>query len=265
MDLAINSALKFSEELAIQAGKLLTDYFQPEGVDARVKADHTVVTDADLAADRFLQEAIRASYPQDQILTEEGDNPGIDPGKPLWVIDPLDGTTNFTLGLQTWGVSIARLVNGFPDTAALYFPLHGELYSAQRGAGAFFNQRPLTVRPLPANMPTAFFTASSTSLRHFEMNVRYKFRMLGSAAYDFCLIARGAAISGFQSIPKIWDIAAGWLVLEEAGGVVHLYPEGSPFPYFADQQAPEATFALLMAANPEVAAKVLPKIRPLKG
>ena len=195
-------------------------------------------------------------------MTEESDNAGIDPDSPLWVIDPLDGTTNFTLGLQTWGVSIARLVDGYPDTAALYFPLHGELYSAQRGAGAFFNQRPLTVRPLPANMPTAFFTACSTSLRTYDLNVRYKFRLLGSAAYDFCLIARGAAIGGFQSVPKIWDIAGGWLVLEEAGGVVQLFPEGSPFPYFADQHAQEEKFTLLMAANPTVAEKVRPAIKP---
>jgi len=250
------SALTFSEELALQTGSLLKGYFHLEGSDPQVKADHTVVTQADLEADRFLRAAIQAEFPNDHILTEESGLSEIDPARPLWVIDPLDGTTNFALGLHNWGVSIARLVDGYPDTAALYFPLHDELYSAQRGQGAALNRQPLTVRPLHPGMPTAFFTCCSTSLRTYELNVRYKFRLLGSAAYDFCLVARGAAIAGFQAIPKIWDIAGGWLVLEEAGGSAGLHPQGSPFPYFAGQTSTAIPYPTLMAANPELAARL---------
>lgn len=256
----MTTTLKFAEDLAIQTGELLTTFFQLEGVDAEVKSDRTVVTEADLTADRFVRESIQAAYPNDEILTEEINTNGIDPGKPLWVIDPLDGTTNFTLGLHIWGVSIARIVDGFPETAALYFPLLKELYSAQKGGGAFLNHKPLTVQPLRPNMPTAFFACSSKSLRQYKLDVRYKFRMLGAAAYDFCLVARGGAIAGFHSVPKIWDIAAGWLVVEEAGGVAQLHPSGSPFPYFTDHYPHETSFPTFVAANPEIAARLAPAI-----
>jgi myo-inositol-1(or 4)-monophosphatase len=252
----MTTALKFAEDLAIQTGELLTTFFQLEGVDAEVKSDRTVVTEADLSADHFVRESIQAAYPNDEVLTEETNSKGIDPGKPLWVIDPLDGTTNFALGLHIWGVSIARIVDGFPETAALYFPLLEELYSAQKGSGAFLNHKPLTVQPLRPNMPTAFFACSSKSLRNYQLNVRYKFRMLGAAAYDFCLVARGGAIAGFHSVAKIWDIAAGWLVVEEAGGVAQLHPSGSPFPYFADHYPHETSFPTFVAADEEIAAKL---------
>lgn len=232
---------------------MLNRYFRLGGMHVDVKADRTVVTEADLAADRYIRQGIRSAFPEDQILTEETHRQVLDPSKPLWVIDPLDGTTNFSLGLQTWGVSIARLVAGMPDTVALFFPRHDELYSAQAGQGAYFNRKPMVVQPLHPSMPTAFFTCSSTSLRRYEINLRYKVRMLGAAAYDFCLVARGAALVGFQATVKIWDIAAGWLVLEEAGGQVSLFPEGSPFPYFSDQHDPKDSFPTLLAANPKIA------------
>ena len=256
----MTTTLKFTEDLAAQTGELLETFFQLDGIDADVKSDRTLVTEADLSADRFVREAIQGAFPEDEILTEETNPASIDPTKPLWVIDPLDGTTNFALGLHIWGVSIARIIDGFPDTAALHFPLLGELYSAQRGEGAFLNGEPLTVKPLRSNMPTAFFTCCSRSIRHYHLDIRYKFRLLGAAAYDFCLVARGGAIAGFQANTKIWDIAAGWLVLEEAGGAVKLHPSGTPFPYFADRQRPNTSFPTLMAANPEIASSIGPAI-----
>jgi myo-inositol-1(or 4)-monophosphatase len=251
----------FAQNLAVETGELLNSYFKLSGIDPEIKADHSVVTKADMAADEFIQKAIRTAYPDDQILTEETHNLEIDPSKPLWVIDPLDGTTNFSLGMQTWGVSIARLVDGFLDTGALFFPRHKELYSAQRGEGAFLQDQKFTVQPLHPDMPTAFFTTCSTSLRKYELNIRLKFRLLGAVAYDFCLVARGASLLSFHATPKIWDIAAGWLVLEEAGGYACSHPEGSPFPYFVHQSTPDICFPVLVAANQEVAEKFSPTIR----
>lgn len=256
----MTTALNFTEDLATQTGELLKTFFHLDGIDAEVKSDRTVVTEADLSADRFIREAIRAAYPDDEILTEETNPIEINPSKPLWVVDPLDGTTNFSLGLHIWGVSIARIVNGYTETAALHFPLFDELYSAQRNQGAFLNHKPLTVNPLRPEMPTAFFTCCSRALRRYNLDIRYKFRLLGSAAYDFCLVARGGAIAGFQSNTKIWDIAAGWLVLEEAGGTAQSHPSGSPFPYYADRQPPDTPYPILMAANPEIAARLAPAI-----
>ena len=249
----------FAQNLAAETGELLSSYFKLSGIDPDVKADHSVVTEADLVADTFIQNTIRQAFPEDEILTEETNTIDIDPDKPLWVIDPLDGTTNFSLGMHTWGVSIGRLVNGFPDTAALSFPRHQELYSAQRGEGAFLNDQLFMVQPLRPSMPTAFFTTCSRSIRQYHLDIPYKFRLLGAVAYDFCLVARGAALLAFHAIPKIWDIAAGWLVLEEAGGYATCHTSGSPFPYFAPNQPPGTPFPVLLAANQALADKYSPR------
>lgn len=249
----MESNLTFAENLARQTGDLLASYFQLSGIQAQLKADRSVVTEADYQADAFIKQAIRHAYPDDLILTEESAAVRLTPGKALWVVDPLDGTTNFSLGLHTWGVSIARLQAGKPNTAALYFPIYGELYSAQAGNGAFLNGIPLHTPPVRPDIPTAFFTCCSNTMRRYQVNLRYKFRLLGSAAYDFCLVARGAAIGGFQAIPKIWDIAGGWLILAEAGSVVELHGGGSPFSYPGPDPAPEQSFPTVMAANREIA------------
>lgn len=251
----------FAQNLAVETGELLSSYFKLSGIDPDVKTDNSVVTEADMAADAFIQRAIRQAYPGDEILTEESNTRQIDPAKPLWVIDPLDGTTNFSLGMHTWGVSIARLVDGFPEIGALCFPRHQELYSAQRGEGAFLNDQRFTVQPLRPNMPTAFFTTCSRSIRHYQLDIPYKFRLLGAVAYDFCLVARGASLLAFHAIPKIWDIAAGWLVLEEAGGTATCHPSGSPFPYFAPDQPPDTPYPVLLAANQALADKYSPAIK----
>lgn len=251
----------FAQNLAVETGELLSSYFGLGGIDPQIKADHSVVTEADMAADKYIQQAIREAFPNDEILTEESNTSRIDPDKPLWVIDPLDGTTNFSLGMHTWGVSIARLVEGYPETGALFFPRHEELYSAQRGEGAFLNGQKFTVQPLRPGMPTAFFSTCSTSIRKFQLDIPYKFRMLGAVAYDFCLVARGASLLAFHAIPKIWDIAAGWLVLEEAGGYVSCHPSGTPFPFFAPDQPPETPYPVILAANQGVAEKYAGAIR----
>ena len=93
-------------------------------------------------------------------------------------------------------------------------------------------------------------------MRQYDVSLRYKTRILGAAAYDFCSVARGAAIAAFQATPKIWDIAAGWLVLEEAGGTVELYSGGSPFPYLPDGTYTNKIYPAMMSANLEVAVKV---------
>jgi len=253
--------LSFATTLAREAGTLLAQFFRLEGVDSELKSDRTVVTEADLAADTLIRQAIQDTYPDELILTEESNHLPLDADRPLWVVDPLDGTTNFSLGLHTWGVSIARLVSGYPDTAALYFPLHQELYSARRGQGATLNQLPLKIIPKEQPPKTSFFACCSRTLRKYDVTLQYKTRILGSAAYDFCCVARGAAIAAFQATPKIWDIAAGWLVLEEAGGTVELYSGGSPFPYLPQGQYADSIYPTMMSANGKVAEKLRTSIK----
>jgi myo-inositol-1(or 4)-monophosphatase len=245
--------LTFAENLAQKTGLSLIHYFNLEGVDADLKDDRTVVTEADLAADTLIRREIQAAYPDDLILTEESNQITLNPERPLWIIDPLDGTTNFSLGLHTWGVSIARLISGYPQTAALYFPLLQELYSAQRGKGAYLNRQLVKINPQRKQNSTSFFACCSRTIRQYDVSLRYKTRILGAAAYDFCSVARGAAIAAFQATPKIWDIAAGWLVLEEAGGTVELYNGESPFPYLPHGTYSNTIYPTMMSANPKVA------------
>lgn len=244
--------LHFTIDLARRTGELLRGYFQSDRLNARRKADYSVVTDADLAADRLIAQAIRAAYPNDTIISEELQSTLTHTSAGIWVVDPLDGTTNFSQGLQHWGVSIARLVDGQPQVAALYFPIIDELYSAQRGAGAARNGRPIETKPLEAH-PSAFICFTSNVHRRFDVRLRMKSRVLGSAAYDLCAVASGIAAISFQAQPKLWDIAAGWLVVQEAGGTIIPYEGPGPFPPVHNADYAKQSFPIVAAATAELA------------
>ena len=254
--------LTFTTDLARQTGELLLEYFSPYGIKASFKSDRTVVTAADLAADQLITTAIQKNFPNDTLLSEELHPEIGDETTAVWVIDPLDGTTNFSLGLHYWGTSIARLVDGWPEAAALYFPLLGEMYTAQKRKGATFNGKPLRIKPQDKSQPTSFFSCCSRSLHNYDIEVRYKTRILGSASYSMCALARGSAILGFESTPKIWDIAGGWLVVQEAGGVIETLDGSKPFPIVAGQDYGKCDYPTLISATAELAAIARTQIHP---
>lgn len=272
----MTDALAFATQLALQAGRLLLEQHSLSGTKASLKRDRTVVTAADLAADRLISQSIRERYPEDEQLSEElqpeykGDEGDSNVKKhrafrrerPVWIIDPLDGTTNFSLGLHYWGVSIARLEDGLPKVAALYFPLLDELYTTERDRGAYLNGDRIRVRPPDKDQPTSFFSCCSRTHKRYDVKVRYKTRILGSAAYDLCSVARGVAVLGFQATPKIWDIAGAWLLLEEAGGVVETHDRSEPFPLMVLDDYNLQAYPTLAAANQEVLAKGREWIQP---
>ena len=101
-----------------------------------------------------------------------------------------------------------------------YFPLLNELYTAQRGQGAWLNGNPIHTRPPDPDQPYGFFACCSRTHRRYQISIPYKPRILGSAAYSFCMLARGAALIGMEVSPKIWDIAGAWLLVQEAGGCI---------------------------------------------
>jgi len=222
--------MDFITKLAMEAGDLLRSYFNPRGIRVTVKADHTALTEADMAADTLIRQRIREHYPEDGVLTEEGDTHYPSGHAAVWVVDPLDGTTNFSLGLHHWGVSIARLEEGTPTLAALYFPMLEELYTAAAGAGAALNGQPLTIAHSQQEQPFTFFACCSRTLRRYHVTVPYKTRTLGSAAYNLVTVARGSAALAFEVTPKVWDFAASWLIMREAGGVIAPHAGGSLFP-----------------------------------
>lgn len=226
----MDSTVDFAKTLAMKAGKLLLDYFKPTGIQVNIKSDLTVITEADLASDRFITENIHKEFPSDGILSEEKQTEFPTGKQFVWVIDPLDGTTNFSLGLPIWGVSIARLESGTPTLGVLYFPLLDELYYAQSNNGAYLNERPLEVQPPRHEQPTTFFSCCSRSHRRYEIEIPYKTRIMGSATYNLCSVARGSAVLSLDVIAKVWDISAGMVIVSEAGGVVDVLEGNFPFP-----------------------------------
>lgn len=244
----MDTPLDFAIQTAKAAGKLLSDHFVLSGTKAETKPDHSLVTQSDLAADRLITNAIREQFPNDSILSEESNTLTGDLSQPVWVIDPLDGTTNFSLGLPIWGVSIARVVDGFPNVAALYYPLLGELYWAELGKGAQMNDTPLPPK-VEQHAKTSFFACCSRTFKHYQVNLRYKTRILGAATYDLCCVARGTAIMSFEVTPKIWDLAAGWLIVQEAGREIGVLEGPSPFPLQPNYDYGSQSFPTACAAN----------------
>ncbi len=255
--------LSFAIQLAHQAGELLVDHFRRRENEISLKVDRSIVTSADLSADRWITHAIQEAFPQDSVLSEEL-HPALpaEPGKAIWIIDPLDGTTNFSLGLFYWGTVIAYCISGCPELAVLHFPLLGETYSAQRGQGAFLNGLPLRVKSPDPQDKTTVFACCSRTFREYDVGIRYKARILGSASYSYCMVAKGIALMAFEAWPKIWDIAAGWLLVQEAGGFIASLTPDSPFPLQAGSEYSQRNFPTLAAATSELLQKGQGQIKP---
>jgi len=245
----METILAFSIDLAQRTGQLLRDRFRIQGMQVDLKADHSVVTEADRAADRLIRSTIQADYPQDGILSEE-DQTTFPADKPaVWVIDPLDGTSNYSLGLHYWGVSIARLIEGRPQLAVLYFPMIDELYTAVQGKGAFLNGARLELPPIPANHSHTFFSCCSRTHRSYQVKLKYKTRILGSAAFSLVSVARGSTILAFESTPKVWDLSGAWLIVQEAGGEIGPLTGPMPFPLVPGKDYEQTSYATLAAPN----------------
>jgi myo-inositol-1(or 4)-monophosphatase len=257
------SPIEFTTGLARETGELLLSYYRSSHARARLKDDRTVVTEADLAADRHISDAIHADFPGEAVLSEElHPRLEIEAESAVWVVDPLDGTTNFSLGLPFWGVSIARLVGGWPQVGVVYFPLLDELYTVELGQGAQVNGNELRTQPVLPDLPATFFSCCSRTFRNYQVDILYKPRVLGSAAYSFCCVARGIALIAFEASPKIWDIAATWLLVTEAGGVVETYDGSTFFPLTAGEDFGKLHHPTLAATTPQLLEKARSKIHP---
>jgi myo-inositol-1(or 4)-monophosphatase len=262
----MTTPLEFTTQLARRAGQLLLDTFQLSGTAASMKADRSFVTQADIAVDHLITAAIHEQYPKDTILSEELHNRLAEDAPTVWIVDPLDGTTNFSLGLQVWGVLIPRVQHGLPEESVQYFPMLDEMYTAQRGMGAWLNGEPIHARPPDPDQPYGFFSCCSRTHRRYEITIPYKPRILGSAAYSFCMLGRGAALISLEVSPKIWDIAGGWLLVQEAGGLIQPLEGPIPYPLQAGIDYSRTNYPMLGAATAELLefarVKISPKHRP---
>jgi myo-inositol-1(or 4)-monophosphatase len=258
----MTSTRDFAINLSIQVGDLLKQRFQPGGTPATLKPDRSFVTEVDLAADQMITQAIHQHAPNEILLSEEM-RTNLDSLEPaLWIVDPLDGTTNYALGLHVWGVSIARLLAGQPVLGVLYFPLTHELFVAEQGLGAYCNDKPIHVRLPDSQQPWPFFACCSRTYKRYNVTIPYKPRIYGSAAYSFCLLARGVATVAFEATPKIWDLAAVWLLVKEAGGAFTQLTGDQPFPVTPGHDYAKISFPTLAAASSDLLMTSLLQIQP---
>lgn len=245
--------LNFALGLAVQTGDLLLA--QRQQASMQLKADGSLVTSADLAADHLIFEALRTHFPAHGIISEELSH-RCGPQEWQWVVDPLDGTTNYASGLPFWGVLLALLCRGWPVMAVAHFPCLQETYHAVQGGGAFCNGRLLRASQTAVPPTHQLLVTCSRSWRHLEVRgVSAKPRVLGAIGYDFALVARGAAAFGLAVAPHLWDLAGGWLLLAEAGGATQPAPDAHnqprhPFPVQEGVDYRDLTFPIVMAADP---------------
>lgn len=206
--------------------------FYRDSFSVKDKAPDNPVTDADLAADALLNERLRALLPEAGWLSEETvDSPERLDRELVWVVDPVDGTKEFVMGIPEFSVSVALVKDGLPTLAVIFNPPTGELYSAERDQGAFLNGKPMSASET-AELTGARVDASRSERKRgefapFEETV--ELLTMGSIAYKLARVASGQSDATWSRGPKNeWDICAGALLIEEAGGrCVDL--DGQPF------------------------------------
>jgi myo-inositol-1(or 4)-monophosphatase len=201
-----------------------------ETVKANIKADGTLVTAADFAMQQRLQRELANRWPQFALLGEEMSAQQQqallgDPGVGLWCLDPLDGTSNFASGIPFFAVSLALIVDGRTQAGIVYDPARRECFSALRGKGAWLNRdrlsapgQPVTLRDSMAMVD--FKRLPEVLVRAFAQRAPYRSqRSFGSVALDWCWIASGRCQVYLHGGQKLWDYAAGQLILDESGAV----------------------------------------------
>jgi myo-inositol-1(or 4)-monophosphatase len=219
-------ALNEATTIAKQAGEIALRYFGR--VVPSVKADNSYVTEADRAVEQFIRRELEKRFPADDILGEEYGTTDRGSAEYTWILDPIDGTTNFVGGLPHWGVCIARARAGKPELGVVCVPPLGEVYAAAAGHGATLNDRSFVIdeRVQPPN--EQLLAVWSTWHRTIDLHFPGKVRTLGSTAIKCLYAARGTVVGAITPEVHVWDIAAGLMVLWEAGGEARMF-DGSLF------------------------------------
>lgn len=193
------------------------------------KGDIDLVTEADFEVERAILETIRRNFPQDTILSEEaGKQPEV--SERTWIVDPLDGTTNFAHGFPFFAVSIALEVEKEIVLGVVYNPLMDEHFEAVKGRGAYLNKMPIQISKISNLEESLLATGFAYDIHENPHEVLQRFQKMivraqgirrpGSAAIDLCYVAAGKLDGFWEEGLKPWDTAAGFLIVDEAGGKV---------------------------------------------
>ncbi|HJZ82170.1 MAG TPA: inositol monophosphatase family protein [Pyrinomonadaceae bacterium] len=234
--------LNFAIQTAREAGRVLAGRFGRQ-IEISNKSEIDLVTESDLAAERLIIDRISTHYPRHTILAEESGTtePGDDAQRGWrWIIDPLDGTTNYAHGYPCFCVSIALECRGRMEIAVVYDPIRDEMFTAERGGGAALNGRRISVSLTPSLASALLCTGFPYDVRERHEFARHfagfimtaqGVRRDGAAALDLAYVAAGRFDGFWEEGLKPWDVAAGVLLIDEAGGRVTNYANG-PFDIF---------------------------------
>ncbi|MDI9366335.1 MAG: inositol monophosphatase family protein [Flavobacterium sp.] len=215
---------------ATQAGAVvMKNYFDKQFTISNKEGINNLVTEADFKSEEAIFATIKANYPHHFILSEEAG--ALEQNSEYkWIIDPIDGTVNFANGIPICCVSIALEIDGVIEMGAVYNPFLGEFFFAQRGFGATLNDKIISVSKkeklaescLVTGFPYTYLDEPNGPLQVFEKLIRngIPVRRLGSAAIDLCWVACGRFDGFYEHKLQAWDSAAGFLIVEEAGGKV---------------------------------------------
>lgn len=195
---------------------------QKTGFEISKKGDNDIVTKADILADEILKTQLNTAYPDYGWLSEESiDDPDRLNRKRVWIVDPIDGTREYALSIPEYAISVALIENGEPIIAVIYNPAANKLFYAAKGEGAELNGEKIHCKTAHNGKLKLLASRSEYKRGEWERFMQNEVVVIGSIAYKLALIAAGDADATFSLGPKNeWDIAAGVLIVQEAGGVV---------------------------------------------
>ena len=264
MSQALHPMLNVAVKAARAAGAIINRAsLDLDLIKVNTKSPNDFVTEVDQAAEQAIIEVLLTAYPGHGILAEEsGRTHGAKDSDYLWIIDPLDGTTNFIHGFPVYAVSIGLAVKGQIQQAVVYDPCRNDLFYASKGRGAFLNDKRLRVskrnRMNDALIGTGFpFRKGDNFKRYvamFEtiMTQCAGLRRPGAAALDLCYVAAGYYDGFFETGLSPWDIAAGSLMITEAGGLLGNFTGDADYLYQRE----------VVAGNPKIFAQLVPLLAP---
>jgi myo-inositol-1(or 4)-monophosphatase len=240
--------------------------FDLDRVQVTQKGPNDFVTEVDKAAEQAIIDILHSAYPDHAILAEEsGPSPNLhDESENVWIIDPLDGTTNFIHGFPSYCVSIALQQRGIITQAVVYDPTRNDLFTATRGGGAHLNEKRIRVtrrdKLADALIGTGFPSTDLAGLDEYMKMFKIMtercagLRRPGAAALDLAYVAAGRFDAFFEKNLKPWDIAAGSLLITEAGGIVGDFSGESDADYLNKGH--------VIAGTPKVFAQMVPLLAP---
>ena len=213
----LNIMIKASEKAS---KALIRDFGEVEKLQVSVKGPLNFVTNADTKAEKIIIEELSKARKNYSILSEEdGSKIGKDKNN-IWIIDPIDGTTNYLHGVPHFAISIALKSNNEIISGVIYDPIKDEMFYAEKNNGAYYNNQRIRVSKKKKLEDCLFATGGNISEKN-KTNTNIIIRRSGSAALDMAYVAAGRFDGYFQKNLNIWDIAAGIIIVKEAGGIIN--------------------------------------------